>query len=289
MSVSPADTLFDSAWMKWKWACVHAKALHRDTERFGLDPNKQPFFTIQTDYNPRRHGFVVTVQNLHEYPPTWGTLVGDIAFNLRCSLDHVAWALVENGRTPPAVLTAKQRRNVYFPILSTRNEFNASVGRMLPGVSRANRAIVRRYQPYTRGKRKARRDPLALLAVINNHDKHRIVQPLGAMPAEAVYNIVEQRDCLVTGQPVRASRRALENDAELTVIRARKMGPNPHLKVQASIPAKPTVADRVWLEEFLNLIPIRVGELLMDVSEPPDFLDQVEFPGWSDHRDAPER
>jgi hypothetical protein len=112
--------------------------------------------SVRTEYQPWRHGFAVYATAVRPVPRSWGLLVGDIAFDFRCALDHLAWALVSRGRTPPATLTPKQQKGVYYPISRRRADFNGSLARMLPGVSRSDIAKVRATQPYHNGRRSAR-------------------------------------------------------------------------------------------------------------------------------------
>src|SRR5436305_1101517 len=83
-----------------------------------------------------RHGFAVYAADVAPVPTRWGLILGDIANNYRSAIDHLAWALVSRGRTPPAVLTDDQRSAVQFPITQGRRQFNKSLKRRLPGAGR---------------------------------------------------------------------------------------------------------------------------------------------------------
>jgi len=111
----PSDPLFDSAWLKWGRAVVHTHALNADIETFGPDGGREPTFSVRAEYQPKRHGFAIIIDDIDALPPTWGLILGDVANNLRSALDQLAWALVTRGRTPPHALTTKQQRNVYYP------------------------------------------------------------------------------------------------------------------------------------------------------------------------------
>jgi hypothetical protein len=146
------DPLFDSAWLKWGRAVVHLQALEADLDSFGPDSDRQPTLAVRAEYHPKRHGFGVYITHIDPAPAIWGLLLGDAANNLRSALDQLAWALVERGATPTTTLNAPERNEIYFPIAEYRNAFNGGLPRKLPGVSRADIAKVRRYQPYHRGK-----------------------------------------------------------------------------------------------------------------------------------------
>jgi hypothetical protein len=255
--------------MKLAWGIAHAKSLQEDCEVFALDSDKQPFFKVRANYNTKRHGFVVTVYDMHALPDEWGLRMGDIAQAFRSALDHLAWALVERGSRPPRTLTESQQRAVQFPICDTRAQFNNTLSRRLPGVGRAEIALIRHAQPYIRGVRSRHRHTLSILAAINNDDKHRTIQPVEALPAGANYEVTYSRDCLVTSLTARATRVTLHDGAELTLIRARKLGPDPHIEVNSNIPAKPAVGNRAFLEEWINLTPSYIAALLNEFSKAP--------------------
>ena len=145
------DPLFASAWLKWAQGVLHAQTLQADIERIGHKPDAYPVLAFRSEYQPNRHGFAVIAEEIAPIPVRWPLLLGDIANNYRAALDHLAWALVSRGRTPPAKLTKRQENAVYFPIHKERAEFNGKVGSRLPGVRRADLAKVRRYQPYHHG------------------------------------------------------------------------------------------------------------------------------------------
>ena len=98
----PPDPLFLGAWLKWGQAVVHTQTLEIDVETFSVAAHDKPLLTLRTEYHPKRHGFAVIVDSVVvPIPVRWGLLLGDIANNYRSSLDHVAWALVVRGSTPP--------------------------------------------------------------------------------------------------------------------------------------------------------------------------------------------
>jgi hypothetical protein len=122
------DPLCESAWLKWGQAMHHARALQEDIDASPLiNGNADPLVAIRTQYHAHRHGFGVYATEVRPWPVQWGLLLGDIANNYRCALDHLAWALVSRGKTPPAVLSKEMRAKVYFPIAEGRGQFNGSL------------------------------------------------------------------------------------------------------------------------------------------------------------------
>lgn len=86
------DPLFDSPWLKWGRAIHHARVLQSQIDE--VESIGDPLLSVRTEYQPRRHGFAVYAGEVRDVPEAWGLLVGDIAFNYRCAVDHLAWALV---------------------------------------------------------------------------------------------------------------------------------------------------------------------------------------------------
>jgi len=174
---------FESAWLKWSWATAHAHTLKTDVEIWRNHPDRQRDVVLMKRHDTKRHRIDVIVAKVEPFPIEWGLVLGEIAHNYRSCLDHVAWTLVERGRTPLATLTDRQQGNVYFPIHADRLEFNAALPRKVPGLRRTDIAIVRSYQPYKHGKLKSPYHAIAILARISRHDKHRTIQPVLAIPA----------------------------------------------------------------------------------------------------------
>jgi hypothetical protein len=271
----PHDPLFDSAWLKWGRAVVHAQDLVGDLDTFGGVGGPGPMIAVRAAYEPRRHGFAINVVDIDPMPPTWGLILGDIANNLRSAVDHLAWALVSRGRTPPATLNEKQRRQVYFPICNMKDKFNESLARMLPGARRADVAIVRRYQPYHHGTRRGRWFALTILIEINTPDKHRSTARVWAIPITCEIEVAQQHDCAVRLEEVTAKRRPLESGAELSFVRARRTGPDPRISVIPHLTAEPTFTGRVLMREWLQIVLWWVQWLLYEFSDIPDDLAAV--------------
>ena len=68
-----------------------------------------------------------------ETPTQFSALIGDIAQNLRSSLDHLAWHLVKSSPVTPKA----RGTDIYFPIFETAREYNAGKMRKIQGVTDA--------------------------------------------------------------------------------------------------------------------------------------------------------
>lgn len=269
------DPLFESAWLKWGRAVVHAQALKIDLDAVTSDTGRQPTFTAEAEYQPKRHGFTVIVTDIDPMPPTWGLLIGDIANNLRSALDQVAWAIVTRGYTPPDTLSEKAQRRIYFPICQDRKDFNGSLPTKLPGATRADIARVRRYQPYKHARGLRAWYWVALLAKINTGDKHRTTQPTWALPIHTAIEVTHTRDCVVPSRDNSGKRKALKVDTELVFVRARKTGPNPHIEVIPHLAAEPAIEEHLLIREWLRITIFWAQRLLYEFSEMPPDIESV--------------
>lgn len=270
--VTPTLGTFDSAWLKWHRAVTQATALNEEVERFTRESRGNPSIVLTTDYNAQRHAFVVSVAWVREFPPDWGLRFGEIVFNYRCALDHLAWALVGRGQMPPLTLTENQRRGIAFPITDKgrRADFNAALGRRLPGISRTDLAVLRRHQPYRRDQRIPwRLHPLCLLAGFNNHDKHRYLAPLWGVPTGAKFKIPVWTDCIVTDRRKSLSPGPLQVGAEVRTVRVRKTGPNPKMEVQADFTAHVAVGEGTPITRLFNAVQVSIADILTAFSPPP--------------------
>ncbi len=283
------DPSFDSAWFKWAQAIVHANALQAEIKASAKRGYSEPLFAARAQYEPKRHGFAVIVERVAPVPMRWRLLLGDIANDYRAALDHLAWALVCRGRTPPGKLTEAQENAIVFPIFEDRLKYNRSLPKKLPGVRRADSAKVRRNQPYHHTRNRSRHT-LVLLASINNGDKHRTVHPLPGVPTRVNIEVTDARDCAPPPIPRRGfPRRAavLKPDAELAFIRTRKTGPNPELDVKLDLTAEPCVHERIGVGEWVGRCGAYIARLLDELSEPPPNIAEIE-PGWP-HQPSPSR
>lgn len=264
------DDPFDSAWLKWAQAVVNAEVLERSINDLAGQGELQMRLGLMQEYDAKRHCIILTVgprETPAVFPIHLGLLLGDIVHNYRSSLDHLAWALYKRGRTPK--LSEKLERLVYFPLADTRLKFNGSLKTKLPGVRRADIAIVRRYQPYKTGKRNVYRHALTILDELANADKHRVIQPIQGVPERALYRFVSQTDCVVTRISPRTRRTALKPGAELARFYVRKTGPEPQIDVKPQFTVDPTVNGRTLFQEWGGTTMLYIAQLLSEFAEPP--------------------
>jgi hypothetical protein len=279
------DSAFESAWLKWAQAIVHAQSLEADIAIWA-DNDPDPVGAFRTEYHAKRHGFAVVVEDVAPMPVRWRLLLGDIANNYRAALDHLAWTLVGRGRMPPGSgrLTRKQEKAVYFPICEDRESFNAEIRvpdnpkmrLKLPAIRRADAAIARRAQPYHRGPTKRPMDPFVLLTAINTGDKHRTIQPLWAYPSRIDIEVTHMRNCVLRGTEVWKRRGdPLDNEAEIAFLPARRLGPDPELEMQLRVSSTPTIGNRISVREWHAKTGIAIFRLLREFSQQPASIHEI--------------
>ena len=263
--------LFEGAWLKWAWAKAHAQTLQANVNAYGRD--QKTGLTLGAYYDPKRHRIEVVVAEIDDLPVAWSVVIGDIAHNYRSCLDQIAWALVTRGRTPPDTLTYEQQGRVGFPIYTKRKRFNKALARQLPGVRRSDVAIVRSYQPYHGGERKAARYALAVLRKLSNDDKHRTIQTALLVPQSSTYFVHDPTDCTITRIPESfVLWEPLQVGTKLAPIYVKKTGPDPNVKVGGNLAIQPGLPQGVVLGEWLEVTDALISRLLKSLSDPPTEL-----------------
>jgi hypothetical protein len=260
---------FASAWLKWGRAVVHAQALDRELARVNKRFQTERPYTTRTEYDPEHHCVRVLIDRFEPMPPLLGLLIGDAASNFRSSLDHLAWAIVTTrGRRP---IQPKEESRIYFPIALCKEDFDAHfvVNKLL---TRADRAILRRYQPYIHGKRNAPRHCLSSLPRITADDKHRIVRPLWAVAQGGHMRVEPKTNCEITRFPTKGKATILEPNAEVHRVYVRRLsrtGPEPDVYTEIFLRVRPSVDGILSLKDWINQTTKHIALLLNEFSEAP--------------------
>lgn len=133
------------------------------TVPFDLDP-KPPHAAVNVGFPPETFSGI-----------RFGTLVGEIIYNLRCALDYLIYAL--------AVLdSGSPQKGTQFPIMDVAQDFTGRGETMLKGVNAAHVAAIERLQPYNGCHWTAR------LRDLSNMDKHRHIVPGGGIMKATVHS-----------------------------------------------------------------------------------------------------
>jgi hypothetical protein len=160
--------------LKMVRANEHGKTLNDAIDEF---TGRNPYETVN-DFKPEI-GHYVTRFKVREWPdPAWSPIVGDIVYNVRSALDHLAWQLVRRNRRTPTGTTT-------FPIFC-QDPFNPAAHPSVTEYERALKrwnaqtkrmhsgdiALLKLLQPHQRGE-DADSHPLARLDQLSKWDKHR--------------------------------------------------------------------------------------------------------------------
>jgi hypothetical protein len=131
---------------------------------------------ISGEFDPNAEHPIITRIKVAPLPMRINTLVGEFLHDLRSSLDHLAWQLVEHNGGAPT-------ENTSFPVLKIGPTPNKQGVQPPPtvvgGVSEDAMAIIEDAQPYKWGEHYATH-PLWVLHQLWNIDKHRHVLARGS-------------------------------------------------------------------------------------------------------------
>jgi hypothetical protein len=144
----------------------HLRDLTKDL--IDLGRKHQPQLILKSD---AQHVWLVVYFQEPYAELSYGTVLGDLLHNLRSSLDALVHALIcSNGGTP--------HWNTCFPIYAKQESYEkntkeGSRGDVLAGLPDIARTLVQDLQPFMRGSRNVDLDPLHLLNLMCNQDKHQ--------------------------------------------------------------------------------------------------------------------
>jgi hypothetical protein len=102
-------------------------------------------------------------------PMRFGVLLGECVFNIRSALDNLICGLI---RTKQSQAPCK---GTQFPICSTEDQWDKSWQKYLKGIEAPAQKMIRDLQPCFRMSAAPNNDPLSVLNVLSNRDKHRAV------------------------------------------------------------------------------------------------------------------
>ncbi len=175
---------FASARRKWARGEYHRDMLEADFKRLDEFDTESSGLQFHPEPSTQRiEGDLIHVEvtvALGDDVPTLSAefplIIGDAIHNYRAGLDHLTWSIVR--RFSPG-LSAKQRRQIQFPMHNSAADFMGCRPRRLPGVPTTHCAFIKRYQPYRRGEGPA---AIRWLRRLSDSDKHRELIPTVMAP-----------------------------------------------------------------------------------------------------------
>lgn len=153
---------------KIKRADVHLKA----ADAIAKAHCESDFYSWRAQmYRQRR--YQLRVISVEEFPADFPIMVGEIAYQLRSALDHIAFMCCRTT-------DRKEQKRIQFPFARSKACWKGEATNRLPKVSRRARPIFERFQPYH-----SRKEPgvklLAYVNAVNKWEKHRA--PATAFPS----------------------------------------------------------------------------------------------------------
>jgi hypothetical protein len=151
----------DHAYFRLDWAkkrLAELKAIHKlyiDEEADIITKSVNANARINERGNPE-----ISFPQPHLIPVSFPILVGEVAYNLRASLDYLVYklAMLDSG---------SEQKNTQFPVTDTPENFKGNRNRFLKGVNDTHAAAIERLQPYNGV------DWTKRLVSVSNPDKHR--------------------------------------------------------------------------------------------------------------------
>jgi hypothetical protein len=134
---------------------------------------------IKLDQNPPHHIIEVTLPPETFFDMRFGVLVGEIFYNLRCSLDYLIFELAKLD-------SGVEQDGTQFPIVDTKKDFEGRAARWLKGMNNGHIAAIERLQPYN-GCSWTKR-----LRECSNADKHRHLVQAGGTATINVHSSLEK-------------------------------------------------------------------------------------------------
>jgi hypothetical protein len=233
--------------------------LERASQHLATLKRRQDSFQARIDKKDRRFiGQLDSDASEYVFPlngkppdPRIGLIVGEFGHHLRAALDNLVWQLVFlRGGSPT---TQNQ-----FPIYESWEGYRDSRSRLLRGISADDRAAIERCQPFQHGE-SAPDSYLALLAWLNNVDKHRFVHVGGPLASRFPIRVsfgpkspdvgdfpwyaVPVRDVRQVGRPTYVSAMANDDRTELMRIPVKVTGPHPKMKMKGDEPVEISLSD----------------------------------------------
>lgn len=166
------DHPLDGARAKVTRAMQHAVVLRKHCEHYSSSAPTG----LSVEHIPTAGVIEVILDSVKNPPPFLGSILGDVAHNLRSALDQVTWQLALSGPDAAALDNYRLAKTIQFPITSSRNQFS-KLG-VLRYLDSETRARVERWQPFNNLEGGTHLvNPLAILQAVSNTDKHRLMIP----------------------------------------------------------------------------------------------------------------
>jgi hypothetical protein len=252
----------------------HLVDLQLASARFFRPPN--PYETIHED-NAQTGERTFYLRIHKEIPSEFPALIGDIAHNLRSTLDHLAWHLVQISPVFPKA----NDRNIFFPIFEDASEYGKGKMRKIQGMSDAAIQAIDDIKPYGRLDKSNPMAGIGNLALywlnaIDIQDKHRLLIPAWvAAPGHSltkskraeVANVLRaafgSEDAPVMGPSLIPSNQPLEDGCKLCTLPISEVDDNMKFRFQIAFGEPASMRGKEILSTLNNMHRI-VKEIMFD-------------------------
>lgn len=157
----------DGVWEKIARANHHLDALNEEWRDFVNDERNE--FLAPFEVDPQSGWHLSKVGEFHPPLVRYRVIMGEVFYQLRSALDHLAWALIKANHRRPIEGTAAFPIRVWPPYSIPFHTLDS-----VKGIRRAAIDIIEECQPYAAGNRtSAEAHFLALLKSFSDVDKHR--------------------------------------------------------------------------------------------------------------------
>ena len=164
MSIPDSLPWMESVDAKMVRAKEHLDTLHAEAGMFFESAKRN--FILKTN---EHEAWIVHYIEDSIPPIRLGVLLGECVFNIRSALDNLVCGLI---RTVDSHAPCKDSQ---FPICSTQKQWKDISQKYLKGVEPAAQKMVQDLQPCFRMSAAPENDPLSILNILCNSDKHRAV------------------------------------------------------------------------------------------------------------------
>lgn len=239
----------ESALLKLRRADAHFGALKAAIDAH--DKTINVAVELESDPAAETQIFAVRVTRAPQVPSDdWSPIFGDAIQNMRASLDHLAYSLVEKCQGAPW-------QGSQFPLADAPENYSWRDRQTLDRLDDDERAFVERFQPH------AGRSGLALLRDISNEDKHRQFV-LTLMEAHVTLRAQALSGCTNPEWFDHPEREPMRVGAVLGRVRVRRTEPEATLNVAYEHAPYVTVERHGPLQEIFDTIYADIRALFTD-------------------------
>ena len=236
----------------------HQACIERQVKTF---LNGTPF-SLESRFEPVTKTIILFGKIAKSPPPLWSVLVGEFAHNARSALDLMVYEAA-----PEQV---RRGRRTGFPIYRKQEDYLREGRARIAWLPDEPREFIEAAQPFNRTDVPAKYDLLAVLAELNNVDKHQLIPVLNVAAGlsavvsfdgivrDVVMKIVNGGVIREDGAPVATIQADADEGVGLTV--------RPRFAMQVQF-AEGTVLEQVPVPDLLREIHDRVSGLVEDFGQ----------------------